>query len=84
MNRKTRARNIALEDISSKSHWDRTFYPRKNTLIQKAAGLEMCSGAQVRYSLKVVGIIFAIKIMVNRFWKLLYNFTNKFILIEVN
>ena len=45
---KTRARNIALDDITSKSQWDRTFYPKKNTLIQKAAGLEICSGAQVR------------------------------------
>ena len=52
MSRK-RARNILLKNINSKSQWDRTFYPKKNTLIHKAAGLEICSGAQVRFSIKI-------------------------------
>ena len=45
--RRTRAETVLLENLTSKSQWDRTFYPKKNTLMHKAAHLEASSGAQV-------------------------------------
>ena len=43
----SRRRAVRIEQLTTKGQWDRSFYPRKATLMHKAVELEIASGARV-------------------------------------